>query len=144
MYLLVFVEVILVSLRTLHYQRQKRKLVKIQYEIIANLNMARSLCNLAGYDIPNDSRVISFKEDVTDTIIKLNKTKKDIDLNKIKSYEDRFIRIYSNIKDRHSILMSEYNSTAGKINYLLDHWPMIFKLCMPNKENFVDDALQLC
>lgn len=144
MYFLIFIEVLLVGLKTLHYQHQKRKLDKLQYEIIGNLNMAKSLCLLAGYEIPNDLRFISFHDDISNMIINLNLVKKDINYDKIKSYESRFIRLYANIKDRHSKLMLEYNNTAGKINYILDHWPVIFKLCMPVKENFVNDALQLC
>ena len=140
-YLLLFFQIFLVGIKTLHYQRKKKKLDMIKYEMISNLELARKLCEFAGYEVKNPIHYLTFYADIEGYLKCVNDILKYVNTKGKKKYQQDFISLQRRAKERHETLLNEYNATATKINYIISKWPKMFKGTKPSDELLLNEEL---
>lgn len=141
-YVILFFEVFLVSIKILHYQKKKKRLDKLTYELMSNLELTRQLCKVAGYDIKEQTHFLVFPNNITEMVKEINRIMQHINTKDKKVYKQNFLQLYSRAKERHVMLLNEYNTTCNKINYILDKWPKPFKGSRPTFETPLDEELR--
>lgn len=140
-YLTIFFEIFIVGLKTLHYQRRKKQLDKIKYEMISNLELAKQLCLYAGYPINKSVYFLTFNENIDGLVKDINNVLKYVNTKSKKKYKQDFINLQRRAKERHSLLLEQYNETSKKINYIIDKWPKLFKSTRPKYEPLLDESV---